>query len=91
MRLGFIFGFLLGAGVASILSRRERTEEPLAPMDAAATAAIEDVEDSGQGVVDQLRHRLDEAKAAAREEAQEKQAELTRRFEETINREKSES
>ena len=93
MTLGFIFGFLLGAGVASVLSRREKREEPLATMDefrSEAASTIEDAEGSGEGVVDQLKHRLDEAKTAAREEAQEKEAELTRRFEETIRPEKSE-
>jgi F0F1-type ATP synthase membrane subunit b/b' len=94
MRLGFIFGFLLGAGVASVLSRRERREESFEAMDklrSETASAVEEVEDSGEGVVDQLKHRLDEAKTAAREEAQEKEAELTRRFEETIRPEKSES
>ena len=96
MGLRFIIGFLIGAGVASVLARRERSkvevEEPVTTMDemtSSTSSVIEDVEDSGEGLVEKLRTRLDEAKAAAREESQEKQAELTRRFEETLEREKS--
>jgi hypothetical protein len=90
MRLGIILGFLLGAAVASILSRQKEAEERLATMEApTASQAIGEAEDAGKGIVDKVKFRLDEARAAAREEAQEKEAELTRQFEETIEREKS--
>ena len=74
MRLGFFLGFLIGALVASIKRGPERAEAP-----GRAATVIEEARP--RGLVDKIKTQAREAVAAAREEADRKEAELLREFE----------
>jgi hypothetical protein len=72
MRLGFVLGFLIGGGIASLLTRS--TEEPDGAIDA------------GQARANPLAHFMDEARDAAREGQVEKEAELLHMYDELVHR-----
>jgi len=72
MRLGFLIGFLIGAGIASLISSSE------APEPGEAT-----VSHGGAGLIDKLKRQAEEARAAAREASEEKQAEMLHDWEQT--------
>ena len=76
MRLGFLVGFLIGALMASIKREPEVAEAP-----GLAAAVIENAEP--RGLVDKIKAQAREAVAAAREEADRKEAELIQEFEAT--------
>ena len=80
-RLGFFIGFLVGAAVASVISKTERLE---APEDVGLHTAVGEVEEGSEGgVLATLRRRAREAIQAAREASGEKEAEMLRAFDET--------
>ena len=81
VRAGFLLGFLVGAGVASLFSDGDRTEVPGSAV--VSEAASPDDEGSLKG---KLRAAMREAKAAARRAAEEKERELMWQFEQTIRR-----
>lgn len=76
MRLGFFVGFLIGALVASIKRGPEVAEAP-----GRAAPVIEETQPLG--LADKIKRQAREAVAAAREEADRKEAELLREFEAT--------
>ena len=80
MRLGFFLGFLIGAAIASVLARTEQAE---APSSAGDGPAPEPGVTPAAGPMDQLRELAHEAMAAARKAAQEKEAEMLRRYDES--------
>ena len=80
MRLGFFVGFLIGAAIASILGKGQREEAPSTPGE--AVQRLTDEASSDGSPLDQLKARLQEAKAAAKEAAAEKESELLRRYNE---------
>jgi hypothetical protein len=80
MRLGFILGFLVGGGIASLLARPH--EEPAAVLEDAATTA----QAEGHAVADRIKNQVDEAKDAAREAQLEKEAELLQLYDDLIHR-----
>jgi len=75
MRLGFIFGFLIGALVASVKGETGVAEAP-ALVDAVAEASLEP-----ETLVDKVKLQARLAVQAARVEADRKEAEMLREFE----------
>jgi hypothetical protein len=71
MRFGIFLGFLIGAAVASFLSSTE------------LGAPAEDGGAQSGGLIDKLKHQAEEARNAAREASEEKQAEMLRDWEQT--------
>lgn len=84
MRLGFFIGFLIGAAVASVMSKSERVDTP--ERDGLNTTVVEEEDAGAGGVLGSLRRRAREAVQAAREASDEKEAEMLRNFEETTGR-----
>lgn len=85
MRFGFILGFLVGGGIASLLARPEEMpagDEPLKAASQAAGAAAAQV----HPVIDRVKHQLDEARDAAHEAQLEKEAEMLRLYDAMIHR-----
>jgi hypothetical protein len=76
MRLGFCVGFLMGALIASIKPGPEVAEAP-----EPAPVVIDEVQP--RGLVDKIKTQARQAVAAARQEADRKEAELLREFEAT--------
>ena len=72
MRFGIFLGFLIGAAIASLISAPESAEAP-------GKAGAE----SGGGVVDKLKRHAEEARAAARQASEEKQAEMLHDWDQT--------
>jgi hypothetical protein len=66
MRLGILLGFLIGAAIASYLASQEAEPESGTP---------------GGGLVEKFKHQAEEARAAARQASDEKQAEMLREWE----------
>jgi hypothetical protein len=73
MRLGFLLGFLIGAGVASLISSSESS----APGEDTVAAA------EPRSLVGKLKRHADEARAEARKASEEKQAEMLRDWEQS--------
>ena len=69
MRFGFIIGFLIGAGIASVISLAE-SEDAQANGDA-----------TDAGLLDRVRTQAQEAREEARKAAAEKEAEMQREWE----------
>jgi hypothetical protein len=71
MRFGILLGFLLGAAIASLLASSDEDElaEGITPSEAGEAAG---------GVVEKLKRQAEEARAAAREASEQKQAEMLR-------------
>ena len=67
MRLGFIFGFLIGALVASVAGEQE-------PAGAGVTT-------EGESVIEKVKAQARQALAVAREASAQKEAEMMREFE----------
>jgi hypothetical protein len=84
LRAGFFLGFLVGAGVASLFSDNDRVETPGATT---ASGLLPEVDNSLKGT---LRAAFREAKAAARQAADEKERELMWQFERSIRRQSDE-
>ena len=84
MRLGFFLGFLIGAAVASALSKAERGEAPPSPREAARK--LEAGVPAARDAIEQFKQQAREAMDAAREAADEKEAEMRRQFEESTRR-----
>ena len=83
MRIGVFVGFLIGAAIASFLGKKQQ-EEALPPVERAQQQVREQVDEAtGKGPIDELKARLDEAAKAAKEAAEEKEAELMRRYNES--------
>ena len=82
LRRGFFFGFLAGAAAATAMGRAERVE---APAEVGETRAAKPALPLGESL-ERLRRQADQALAAAREAAEEKEAELRRRFAELSGR-----
>ena len=80
MRLGFILGFLVGGGAASLIARS--AEEAASLAGEASDAAAE----KGNPVVGHLKHQVNEARDAAREAQLEKEAEMQLMYEEMVHR-----
>jgi hypothetical protein len=94
MRLGFLIGFLVGAGVASVLSRAQPAE---APADANVASRrlrlrggnpveklkhrFRGVRQEGENLIASVKRQVREARAAAGEAATEKEAEMRLEFE----------
>lgn len=76
MRLGFFIGFLIGAAIATVLSRPERAE---APGEEEAVAAPTPAQ--AEGIVARLKRQSQAARQAAREAAAEKEQEMLRDWE----------
>jgi hypothetical protein len=79
MRLGFFIGFLIGAGIASLMTMLQE-EEP---------SAVEDVTDdaaAGSNPLDALKRQAREAREAGRQAAADKQAEMMHDWEEARHR-----
>jgi hypothetical protein len=72
MRFGFLIGFLMGAGIASLFSSSETAE----PGDAV-------VAEGPAGIVGKLKQQAADARAAARKASEEKQAEMLRDWEQS--------
>jgi hypothetical protein len=72
VRLGFLLGFLIGAGAASLISGSDT-----ASLDGADTPA------EPTGVVGKLKRQATEARAEARKASEEKQAEMLRDWEQS--------
>ena len=70
MRLGILLGFLVGAAVASYLASQESAESDTPSLETGDT-----------GLVAKLKHQAEEARAAARQASEEKQAEMLRDWE----------
>jgi hypothetical protein len=70
MRFGIFLGFLIGAAIASFIGSTET-----APGDADGA--------SGGGLVDKLKRHAEEARAAARQASEEKQAEMLHDWDQT--------
>ena len=77
MRLGFFLGFLIGAAIASVIARAERAETPPAS-EASQGPAPETA--STKGAIEQLRQRAQEAMAAAKEAADQTEADMQRQY-----------
>ena len=77
MLFGILLGLLAGAGIASLLN----TEKAEAPANESQPQGAST--DAG-GVVDKLKHHVDEAKAAGKQASEEKQTELRRRYEDLM-------
>ena len=75
MRIGFIFGFIIGALVASVKGEQGVAEAP-AVVDAVAEATIEP-----ETLVDKIKAQTQLAVKAARAEADRKETEMLREFE----------
>jgi predicted pyridoxine 5'-phosphate oxidase superfamily flavin-nucleotide-binding protein len=94
MRLGFFVGFLIGAGVASLLSRTQPAEAP-ADVNAEAgrarfsganpveklTRRLRAARQKGLDVLDGTKRHVREARVAAEEAAADKEAEMRLEFE----------
>jgi hypothetical protein len=94
MRLGFFVGFLIGAGVASLLSRAPPAEAP-ADVNAEAGSArfrganpveklkgrLRAVTQKGQDLLEDAKRHVREAKVAAEDAAADKEAEMRLEFE----------
>jgi hypothetical protein len=80
IRLGFILGFLIGGGIASLLARSHDDGAPLVT-DRPATAR------SKHPIVDRISQQLSEAQSAAHEAQLLKEAEMQRMFDEMVHRE----
>ncbi len=80
-RRGFFLGFLIGSAAASLTGRTKRVEAPVAGSEAAR-----EHNDPLRTTLDHIRQRADEAFEAARAEAEEKERELRRRFDELKGR-----
>jgi uncharacterized membrane protein len=94
MRVGFFVGFLIGAGVASLLSRAQPAEAPADASTAAGRARFRDVNpmeklrrqlravrQKGQDVLDGAKRHVREARVAAEDAAADKEAEMRLEFE----------
>ena len=80
LRAGFFLGFLVGAGVASLFSDGDRTNAPV------STTAAEALTEDDNSLKGKLRAAFREAKAAARQGAEQKERELMWQFEQAIRR-----
>jgi hypothetical protein len=94
MRLGFFVGFLIGAGVASLLSRTQPAEAP-ADLNAEAgraqfrdatpveklTRRLRALRQEGQDLLDGAKRHIREARVAGEEAAADKEAEMRLEFE----------
>jgi hypothetical protein len=69
MRFGIFLGFLIGAAVASFLTSTE------------LGAPAEEGGSQGGGLIDKLKRQAEEARNAARQASEEKQAEMLRDWE----------
>ena len=83
LRIGFFVGFLFGAGVASMLAAE--TPEPSRPA-AEPLPATDAAEEQGPTLLERIKQRFREAKAAGKEAAAEKEAELRSDFERSVNK-----
>jgi hypothetical protein len=84
LRAGFFLGFLVGAGVASLFADGDRAE-----VGGGAPGSGVVPEDDGS-LKGKLRAAFREAKAAARQAADEKEREMMWQFERTIRRQSDE-
>ena len=81
MRLGFFLGFIIGGGIASLLSRMKEEGAPEPVRDGLAKAT-----ESGNPVVDRIKGQVREAREAAREAQLEKEAEMRRELDNLVHR-----
>ncbi|HEU0075381.1 MAG TPA: hypothetical protein VFS30_15350 [Dehalococcoidia bacterium] len=72
MRFGLLLGFLVGAAIASLLASSDVDEL------AAEGATTPSGATAEGGLVDKLKRQAEEARAAAREASEQKQAEMLR-------------
>ena len=78
LRAGFLLGFVAGAAIASLFSESERARSRAAAGGGAAQAA--------RGEMGRFRALAQEAMAAARQAAEEKEREMRRQFEAATHR-----
>ena len=84
LRVGFFIGFIGGAMVSSHCTKREQVDAP----DAEAGLQAES-KGATRGVLDEIRVKIREAMAAAREAADEKEREMRRDFDQATQRRRS--
>ncbi|MPZ48549.1 MAG: hypothetical protein GEU75_04420 [Dehalococcoidia bacterium] len=84
MRLGFFLGFLIGAAVASVLGKVEHGEAPAVEEAAQKLESeIDAATESPKNALGQLKQHAREAMDAAKEAADEKEAEMRKAFEQS--------
>ena len=83
MRLGFVLGFLAGAGAAVVASTKT-AEAPASP-----ERALEEGEESARGLIGKVRGYWQSALNEARVAANEREAEMHCEFEETLRQARS--
>jgi hypothetical protein len=72
MRFGLLLGFLVGAAIASLLASSDVEEL------SAEGGTLDSGSMAGGGLVEKLKHQAEEARSAAREASEQKQAEMLR-------------